>query len=279
MKNFAMFFLTVLTAFLFTFACAPDAITPQNTRTNNNQFPLGMNVSIIYLHHSTGGVIWGGNVAGIIGAYNASNSVNYQITERAYPSGDPYPWNNYPYDYWNIWINHAGMTQYMEEDTLELLTFDYDVIVFKHCYPVSEIEADSGTGDITSDAKTVSNYVLQYNALKTKMREFPDTRFIVWTGAAELQTNLFPEPAQRAHDFFQWVVEVWDEPGDNIFVWDFYNIETAGGMYLLTNYAEGAADNHPNAAFANVVAPYFCKRLIDVIRGFGDTTDIFGTNQ
>ena len=52
---------------------------------------------------------------------NAANGTDYPIGETDFPRRAP-RWTNYPYDYWNIWINHAGTTGYMEESTLEMLS-------------------------------------------------------------------------------------------------------------------------------------------------------------
>ncbi len=134
-----------------------------------------------------------------------------------FPPVDPYPWKNYPYDYWNIWVRHAGSAAYMTEPTLEMLTGTYQVIVFKHCFPVSNIQAD-GVSDVGSEGRTLVNYRLQYNALKAKLRSFPRTRFIVWTGAALRAADTSPEKADRAKQFFDWVKNTWDEKGDNIYV-------------------------------------------------------------
>ena len=106
------------------------------------------------------------------------------------------------------------------------------------------------------------------------MRQFPNTRFLVWTGAALVESATNPQKAQRARTFFEWVKHTWDEPGDNIFIWDFYEIETEGGLYLLPQYAEG--DSHPNNALSTMAAPLFSQRMIDVIEGRGDTTDVSG---
>ncbi|MBI5531282.1 MAG: hypothetical protein HY898_01105 [Deltaproteobacteria bacterium] len=234
---------------------------------------MGADAKIIFLHHSTGGVIWGGGVDDFITSYNTANAKTYNIIEQAFPKDSPYGWNNYPYDYWNIWVNHAGPQEYQTEPTLEILTQSYNVIIFKHCFPVSGIEAD-GTPDVTSDAKTVANYKLQYAALKTKLREFPSNRFIVWTGAALKQDATDAEQGERAKDFFDWVKGTWDEKGDNIFVWDFWQLETEGGLYLTDANASG--DSHPNDTFAKKVAPLFGKRIVDVIEGRGDTGSLTG---
>ncbi len=233
-------------------------------------------VKTIFLHHSTGNNIWNGGVSGWFDGFNADSTTQYLISKRAYPSGSPYSWNNYPYDYWNIWVDHAGNEPYLQEPTLELLSADYDIIVFKHCYPVSDIRADTGSPAVNSEVKRIENYKLQYDALKEKMRQFPLTRFVVWTGAALVQGNTNQATAQRAKDFFSWVVDEWDQPVDNIFVWDFYQLETDGTLYLKDEYATSASNSHPNSSFSGTAAPLFCRRLVDVIKGVGDQSPVTG---
>jgi hypothetical protein len=237
---------------------------------------LGPDASVVYLHHSTGGCIWDGGVPEWIADYNSSNATRYSIEEVAYPSSGGYGWQNYPYDYWNIWINHEGTDPYMGEDTLEILTASHDVIVFKHCFPVSHIAEDSGSPDIASSTKSIENYRLQYDALREKMHAFPDNRFIVWTGAALVEASTNEAEGTRARQFFTWVKETWDVPGDNIFVWDFFELETEGGLYLLDEHAASAGDSHPNATFSATVAPYCAQRIVDVIQGLGDARSLTG---
>ncbi|GAM08747.1 hypothetical protein OR1_01021 [Geobacter sp. OR-1] len=232
-------------------------------------------VRIIYLHHSTGNNVWYGGVPEFISSYNSSTGANFQITERAYPDS-PYPWENYPYDYWKLWVDTTGETGYLEQDTLDTLAANYDVIVFKHCFPVSDIEADTGAPDIASSRKSLENYQLQYNALKTRLRQFPDKKFIVWTGAALTEAATMPENAERARQFFSWVRNSWDETGDNIFVWDFWTLETGGGLYLTLENAASSGDSHPNGTFSAAVAPLVGKRIVDVIEGGGDSGSITG---
>jgi hypothetical protein len=254
--------------------CGTEGSDLQQRQEEVEAVPDGA-VRIIFLHHSTGGVIWDGGVAGWFDDYNATNGTHYVVTERAYP-GDGYPWSNYPYDYWNIWIKHAGKRPYKKQDTLEILAADYDLIVWKHCFPVSDVEADAGSPKIASDRKSVENYQVQYEALKGKMRQFPNTRFIVWTGAAQVAGATNESNARRAEQFFNWVKQSWDEPGDNIYIWDFWHLETEGGLYLLDQYAVSASDSHPNSSFAAKVAPFFARRIVDVIEGQGDTGSLTG---
>ena len=56
--------------------------------------------NIILLHHSTGEVIWNGGVQ----AWFAQNAPQHSITEQWFPGAVD---GNYPYDYWNIWVNYG----------------------------------------------------------------------------------------------------------------------------------------------------------------------------
>ena len=236
---------------------------------------------IIFLHHSTGKCIWLGKTNRYINKliqssdvqvyfkdYNRKNNTNYFITECTFPKKAPYGWKNYPFDYYNIWVQNAGEKSYMEEPTLEILTKEYDLIIFKHCYPVSKIKADSGTPDITSEIKSIENYKLQYNALKNKMHEFPNNKFILWTPAVFIKNQITEDEAVRTQQFYKWMIDEWDEKGDNIFIWDFYKYETEGGLYMLDKYANGSSDSHPSRDFSAKVSPLFCKFIIEVLNGF-----------
>ena len=258
-------------------------------------------MNIIYLHHSTGGVIWQGEKASIftraarkistglseaIGGkaklpslfekYNQENNKNYLIKEMIFPKASPYGWHNYPYDYYNIWVKNAGTEPYMEEPTLEMLTKQYQVIIFKHCFPVSNIQADKDTANINSDYKSLSNYMLQYNALRDKLHEFPGTKFIVWTGAALVKAAVSEDEAKRAKEFFTWLKDEWDLPGDNIHIWDLYSLETEGGLYFKEEYATSSNDSHPNTEFAVKAVQLIFNRIIDVIENDGKRTNLTG---
>lgn len=236
----------------------------------------GDEMRILFLHHSTGKLIWDGGVKGWFKRYNREHGTKYRIEEKAFPGERPYGWNNYPYDYWNIWVNNAGPKPYMKEPTLEVLTGKYGVIIWKHCFPVGDILPDVGMPAVESPEKRVENYRLQYVALKKKMREFPGTMFIVWTGAALVEGATDGKKAKQAREFFTWVRDEWDEEGDNIFVWDFFELETEGGLYLGDGYAKSPTNSHPNGVFARETAPYFCRRIVDVIEGRGDSSSVLG---
>jgi len=233
---------------------------------------------IVFLHHSTGRSIWvgktnryiykltqKGDVQKFFEEYNKRNKTNYSIVEFSFPKQAPYGWNNYPYDYYNIWVKNSGKNPYLEEPTLEILTAEYELIIFKHCFPVSRISEDTGTPDINSEEKRIENYKLQYNALKKKMHEFPKNKFIVWTPSVCTMKKMTEDEAKRTRSFYNWMINEWDEKGDNIFIWDFYKYETQGELYLTQKNAISADNSHPSKEFSGAVAPLFCNYIIDVI--------------
>lgn len=235
---------------------------------------------IIFLHHSTGLNIWKGktnryvyritkkgDVETYLNKYNRRNKTNYFISERNFPAKYPYGWKNYPYDYYNIWVKNAGDKPYMNEPTLELLTKEFDIVIFKHCFPVSIILEDTGKPDINSAEKRVENYMLQYDALKKKMHEFPDNKFIVWTPAIRVRSGLSEDEARRTYDFYRWIMDEWNEIDDNIFIWDFYKYETEGEFYLKDENSVGGGDSHPGREFSAKMSPIFAQFIIDVAEG------------
>jgi len=250
---------------------------------------------IIFLHHSTGRVIWDGKPQGMrkitnlvnkyqavpewFENYNKTNASNYFITELNFPKAKPYGWNNNPYDYYNIWVKNQGESPYLEEPTLEMLTRDYDLVIFKHCFPVSNIAESTDSSNVDSSIKTMGNYKLQYQALKDKMLQFPGNKFLVWTAAANVESQTTPEEAQRTKEFVNWLIEDWDDDGDNIFLWDFYHLETNGELFLNPEFAVSADDSHPNGVFANKVAPLFCQRIVDVVETSGQKTRLTGETK
>lgn len=233
---------------------------------------------IVFLHHSTGECIWKGrthryvyrltrtgDVQRHFKQLNKSNKTRLSISKISFPATAG--WRNYPHDYYNIWIKNAGNKPYKNELTLELLTRDYDVIIFKHCYPASNIMEDTGKPDIDSQEKRLENYKLQYNALKSKMHEFPDKKFIVWTPAVQVKSRITEDEALRAREFHRWILEEWDEKKDNIFIWDFYSYETEGGLYFKEEYSGDADESHPGVEFSAQLAPLFAKFVYDVATG------------
>ncbi len=261
--------------------------------------------NIIFLHHSTGaGVYDQGNVEEWINNYNTNHATNYVISELSYPNS-PYPWENYPYDYWNLWINNACNNDDPDIACLENLCVNYDVVIFKHCFPGSDILPDDPEPSVSSSRKSLENYKLQYRALRGLMDTYPENKFIVWTLAPLHRLATSAENAERARTFVNWVKDEWlmedgkDHPNINIFDFFGYVAESDptpenGQLNCLKYDYEGShtgSDSHPNTLANQTVGPIFAQFIINTIEnaaiikvtgitvtGAGDATSITTDN-
>lgn len=245
---------------------------------NKNQKNMSLKNKAIFLHHSTGKTIIRGGTSKYLyklfkesdikkwfKRYNNKNHTNYSFKEVDFPNKNPYGWKNYPFDYYNIWVKNAGKKSFLGEPTLEMLTKEYGLIIWKHCFPVSNIKEDIGKPDINSEEKRLENYKLQYIALKEKMHLFPDTKFLVWTGAVHIRNKITEKEALRMKEFVNWVNNEWNEENDNIYIWDFYKLETEGELFLKEEHAVSKDNSHPNANFSKRIVPLFAKKIVNVL--------------
>jgi hypothetical protein len=238
----------------------------------------------IFLHHSTGGgVYYEGDVEGWISNYNNEHATSFSVTERAYPDS-PYPWENYPYDFWNLWVNGSCNSSQSGIECLSSLTQNYKLIIFKHCFPGAAIHEDTGSPDVASDRKSLENYKLQYRALRAVMDSYPNNMFMVWTLAPLHRNATTVEDAARAREFVNWVNNSWlNEDGNshpNISVFDFYNIVAEsnpapanGRVNCLKYNYEGdhnGDDSHPNYAANQVAGPIFANAIVNCLENVPD---------
>lgn len=248
---------------------------------------------VLFLHHSTGGGVYnGGKVSSWFASYNSIHSTNYQIFEKSYPDV-PYPWENYPYDYWNLWINGGCNSSNPNIECLNSLCSKYNIIIFKHCFPGAGILPDDVSSSVSSSKKTLGNYKLQYRALRNLMDQYPQNKFIVWTLAPlhRLATN--DANAARAKEFVDWVKNTWlNEDGlahPNIYLFDFWgfaaenNSNPANGKLNCLKYvyetSHSDADSHPNASANEYIGPKFAEFIISVIQNGIKVTQITVNGQ
>jgi hypothetical protein len=248
---------------------------------------------IIFLHHSTGGAVYAqGEVDSWIEGYNSDNGTAYEIEERAYPNS-PYPWSNYPYDYWNLWVNGTCDDNQAGIACMDSLARDYDVVIFKHCFPGADVQEDTGTPDISSSRKSLENYKLQYRALRGLMDSYADTQFIVWTLAPLHRLATTTSNAGRAREFVDWVRDEWlSEDGQthpNIAIFDFWGYaaeendgtSTGQGPVNTLRYeyekSHSDSDSHPNTLANETIGPHLAAFIVDTIETAA-TNDSGGDN-
>ena len=238
---------------------------------------------VLFLHHSTGGAVYTqGGVAGWISRYNTANGTDYRLDARAYPD-NPYPWSNYPYDYWNLWVNGNCDDAQSSIACMGSLVREYDVIILKHCYPGADVLEDTGSPNIASARKSPENYKLQYRALRELMDDYGDTQFIVWTLAPRHRLSTSTSNATRARAFVDWVRSEWlTEDGHshpNIAVFDFWGYaaeendgtSTGQGPVNTLRYEyekrHDDEDSHPNILANETIGPLFAEFIVNTIEG------------
>ena len=235
--------------------------------------------STIFLHHSTGaGVYDEGNVEEWINNYNTTYSKNYQLIQRAYPDS-PYPWANYPYDYWNLWVNHKCNNDTLGIECIDNITKNYNVIIFKHCFPGADVNEDTGSPDVSSEIKSIENYKLQYKAILAELDKYPNNKFIVWTLVPEHRLvssdTMF---SYRAHEFVKWVKNEWLNDGKehkNVYIFDIWgylaesNQNPVNGRINCLKYdyekSHDGNDSHPNTAANQFIGPKFAEFIVKTI--------------
>jgi hypothetical protein len=231
----------------------------------------------IFLHHSTGGNVYQeGKVDAWITEFNQQHGTHIELTERAFPN-DPYEWKNYPFDYWNLWINGACDSGKPGIECMKTIAGVYRMIIFKHCFPGAQVLEDTGNPDITSEKKTLGNYKLQYRALREMMDRYPDNIFVIWTLVPLHRLSTTPENAQRASEFVEWVNKEWlAEDGrshDNILIFDFWKLaaeheqKPEQGQVNCLRYdyerSHESGDSHPNKKANEAIGPVFARFIID----------------
>ena len=244
----------------------------------NPDAPKGSGNAVIYLHHSTGQNIWDGGIPDQVEKYNEAHGTDIVITQQAYPY-EPYPWENNPYEYWDLWVNHSGDNRAQEQPTLDQIAADFDVVVWKNCFISAGMVPDDGKPDVSSSEKTPANYKLQYNAVKDAMLAHPDTTFVVWTIPPKTSGDTTDEAAALTNAMVDWMRTEWDTPGDNIHLWDYHALALEGspdGLHPAQGYSVAENDSHPSKETAQRTAPKFANRLGDVMAGNGDTGPITG---
>ena len=116
----------------------------------------------------------------------------------------------------------------------------------------------------------MSNYKLQYAALKQRLHQFPLKKFILWTGPPLSRQATNADEALLAQQFFDWVMNTWDQAGDNIFMWDYRSLATDADGYLAARHESFAGQFSSQCRVCPERRATARRRMVDVIEGRGD---------
>lgn len=241
----------------------------------------------IFLVHSTGTNLYSqGKVSDWVKNYNLENGTSFQLTARTYPD-TPWPWENYPYDYWKLWVDNNCDNSNPYIECLPSIASNYGLVIFKHCYPGAGIRPDTGIPDITSNRKSLENYKLQYRAIRALMDGMPDKKFMVCTLVPLHRLATTTDEAARAYEFVKWSKNQWlSEDGrqhPNIFIFDLYSLAAemsenpANGLQYCLKYdyegSHSSDDSHLNTLANQTIGPLFAKAVVNIL-----STNYYVTN-
>lgn len=246
-------------------------------------------VKLIFIHHSTG-ENWLMDDYGNLGLALQAN--NYFVSDTNYGWGPDGIGDRTDIPNWPEWFVGPNRDTYMNavytESGANAGGWDYytrtlsdpggenEIIMFKSCFPNSDLYGDPHDPPQAGSDFTVANAKYIYNQLLTYFITRPDKLFVVIT-APPMQ---YPDSPENARAFDTWLVNDWlaenDYPYSNVAVWDFYNVLTHpqnhhrynnGAVEYITSYGDdtlyydSAGDDHPNEAGSQKATEEFVPML------------------
>jgi hypothetical protein len=226
----------------------------------------------IFLHHSTGGCIWGPNgsstsVPQEITLYNMQHGYTdtnaVSMNEEGWPLN---PWSNE----WERWHRIFDDEDPMADIHSYLAA--NRIIVIKSCFPSSSM-ADEGSASDTLDPtlKSAYNYKWHWRNIVNVMRQHQDNFFVIWTNAPLVASQTNDQEAQLSDKFCRWAKDtlaVGTDPAfgafpSNVYVFDFFHKLANSSGKLPLQYAASGSDSHPNGTATQLVAPQFVREIFD----------------
>ncbi len=232
-------------------------------------------VKLIFIHHSSG-ENWLADDNGGLGFALGQN--NYFVSDTNYGWGPGTIGDRTDIPNWLEWFASDETPEIMQAvysesgqnssytRALEDPGGENEIVLFKSCFPNSNLEGSADDPAAPGDGLTVSNAKYVYNEILGYFLTRPDKLFIVVTAPPLLRANTSPENAANARAFDNWLVNDWlaenGYPLANVAVFDFYNVLTGkdnhhrvldgqiehvfapGGNF--TFYPSAADDDHPS---------------------------------
>ncbi len=187
--------------------------------------------SVFFIHHSTGEIYWEGGMR--------------EVLENAgYDAAAPW-WdgNTDPQDFYSEFTN---------ADNWELLE-GYDIIIFKSCFPASDIESDSELQD----------YKEWYNQLYLVYEDHQNKLFVPMSTPPLLEENTTAAAAKRSLDFENWLLTDYKNnySGKNLAPFDLHSLLSDSEGFLAPDFIADSEDDHPNSYSGQIVGEAIVEHL------------------
>lgn len=237
----------------------PTALPKQNGRTN------GSAKTIIFLHHSSGA-----NLIEQGGVRQRFSQLGYEFFDHGY-NGDGLvladgTWTGENWDVPDDNTDPSGLATIFGQplhsppDNTFSHLMGFDVIIFKSCFPNSNIGSDE-------QLEEMKGY---YLSMRTRMDQFPEKLFVVVTQPPQVPMNTDAAEARRARALASWLAS--DEflgGHNNVVTFDFFGLlaDPATNM-LRAAYTSDPTDAHPNELANETIGPQFVDFVVNSIEAF-----------
>jgi hypothetical protein len=133
----------------------------------------------------------------------------------------------------------------------------YDVIAFKSCYPVSDIESD----------EQLDEYKSYYLSIRDRMDDYPGKVFIVVTPPPQVPAYADVETAARARAFADYLgSDEYLSGHPNVFTFDFFDLlADPSANTLRVDYQADEEDAHPNELANRTIGPLFADFVDEAV--------------
>lgn len=226
--------------------------------------------NVVFLHHSTGGALI--HEGGVRELFTEAGfdfwDHGYNYTGLRDPNGQR---TGYSYVIPDDNTDPDGLASIFAQRVYPLPLnalsglLQHEVIVFKSCFPVS---------DITSDAQ-LQQYKDWYLGMRDVMDAHPDRVFVVMSPPPLHPAATTATAAERARAFADWLTSPEYLDGHpNIFAFDFFDAlaeddaASPEANMLRAGYRPEAVDSHPNQAANEAVGPLFAETLMRAARSY-----------
>lgn len=144
----------------------------------------------------------------------------------------------------------------------------HDIIMFKSCYPASDIETD----------EELERYKGWYSSLLPTFRAHPDIVFIAMSTPPRVKSQTTPEEAARARRWSKWITTEYAKDVKNVRVFDLFDALAIREGYpdentLVPQFAQSVNDSHPSPLGGAAATRLFIPWLNRVVRESGLVED------
>jgi hypothetical protein len=223
----------------------------------------------IFLHHSTGGNIWGPNGGQVsipteLARFDSSHSFHgadsMRMEEQWWPAGAD--------NEWSTW--HEIFENRLPSEDIRPHLAAHPIIMIKSCFPSSSMSGRGSSSDTSNPTvKSVANYKWHWRSIISVMKSHPENFFVLWTNAPLEGASTNASEATLSNSFCRWAKDtlamgldpVFGAFPKNVYVFDFYHLLADSTGILPDMYATAAGDSHPNEAATTLVAPHLVSEV------------------